>query len=264
MRAAARIDDILGDGAGTIGPGAWLVPAAVDLRDGWLVPDWSMPGTAVEASAGLLRGFLALAMPGTDARILAYAREAGMLGLSKLEVDRAEGPPSTLPGPERVDQWTDLARQAKTAVLLAHRARARQRRGELVERGLERPPVRQLFPPAWWLEIEMDWWMRMADVRPRLLWRGDGPSVSLGSGTLLGELAVRLLHAVAGGGDLMMMCADCGEWVAAKRRPPAGAAYRCRDCRGAAYARRYRELNRADPGRARLRRGRPSIHGAGS
>jgi hypothetical protein len=162
-----------------------------------------------------------------------------MLGLSTLEVDRTEGVPSTLPGPERAAEWTFLARQAKLVVLLVDRAR----RGH---------PVRQLFPAAWRLGMEIDWWMRMGDVRPRLAGGGDGPSVSLGSGTLIGELAVRLLHAVAGGGDLMVMCADCGGWVAAKRRPAAGAAYHCRDCRPAAYARRYRDLNRADPARSRL------------
>jgi hypothetical protein len=210
----------------------WLMPVRVQLVGDMIVPTWpeGAPPIFAHGSDDLLRRFLALA-EAPDSRILGFARTHGLLGLSVLSDPHAD----PLPAPEPVEEWRKMAKRAATVILLA----SRMSDGDSTH---ARPGG--VFGASFWLCGEIDHWMWMADVRPYLVWTSDGPTVVLGSRTLLSGIAVRLLHAVAGGGGQLEYCPDCRLFRPVQRRRPAGIPFYCEDHRGKAAAARFRERNR--------------------
>jgi hypothetical protein len=227
-----ELSGVLGETQTSITAGQWLVPVRVELVGDMLVPTWPEddPPVLAHGSDDLLRRFLALA-EAPDSRILGFAKTHGLLGLSVLSDPRAD----PLPGPEPVAEWRKMAKRAASVILLASRmSNGKSRHAQ---------PGR-IFGTSFWLSGEIDHWMLMADVRPYLVWTNDGPTVVLGSRTLLSGIAVRLLHAVAGGGRQLEYCPDCRLFQPVQRRRPAGIPFYCENHRAKAAAARFRERNR--------------------
>lgn len=227
-----ELSGVLGETQASIAAGHWPVPVRVDLVGGMLVPTWpeDSPPLFAQGSDDLLRRFLALA-EAPDSRILGFAEMHGLLGLSVLSDPRAD----PLPGPESVEDWRKMAKRAARVILLA---------SKISDGKSKRAQSGQIFGTTFWLSDEVDHWMWMADVRPYLVWANDGPTVVLGSRTLLSGIAVRLLHAVAGGGKQLEYCPDCRLFYPIRRRRPAGIPFYCESHRAKAAAARFRERNR--------------------
>jgi hypothetical protein len=239
-----QLAGVLGDSPASIAPGYWVVPERVDLVAGFLVPTWPAEGwpRTRRGSAELLERFLALETA-TDGRIRSFAGHYGLLGLSFLGDPKQE----PIPQAESVEEWRRRSRSAGFVVRQASIIRSGQ-------------PVKNssgtILDSPGRLSESIDTWMGRADVRPHLLWSEHGPRVMLGSFSLLSEIAVRLLHAVAGGGRPLEFCPDCGAFVTdSRRRRAAGVPFRCEAHREKAASARYRSRNRElGPDRPPLRR----------
>jgi hypothetical protein len=230
-----ELSGVLGEKQASIAAGWWPLPAHVDLREGLLVPTWPevesiRPRRGTE---GLLRHFLAL-RDGSDLAILRFARAYGLLGLSQL-ADPAAEPLAEMSQPESLSDWRKWSRNAGTVV----------RQASIIRAG--RPVLGQSGRPidaTFWLSDSIAHWMDAANVRPYLVWGENGPRVVLGSFTLLSEIAVRLLHAVAGGGKQLEFCPDCRAFYAVTRRSPAGIPFYCKSHRNKAAQARLRARKR--------------------
>jgi hypothetical protein len=110
---------------------------------------------------------------------------------------------------------------------------------------------REASSQRWMLSLVLDGgWLRPAGSRPMFRWEGAGRKVFLGEGGLFGELAQRLMSAIART-DGVAICSACGRPYMPGRRPDPDRRMYCDDCRNKGRpqrdaARDYRRRKRAE------------------
>lgn len=88
------------------------------------------------------------------------------------------------------------------------------------------------------LEMAVEKWLALGDVRIGWRWADGSPQVDLGGDSLFSALALQLTLALARL-DGLSICDECGRSYLARRRAPAGKPRYCPECRGTVPARNW-------------------------
>jgi hypothetical protein len=269
--------------------GRLFVPRDIQLDGDSLTWPWVPAGdekrTAYrQANSGMLGGFIRLHET-TDERILAYARRWGVLGICHhgLPCSHNQYPyglhdlfrpclPMLVPQPaggsvfrltEPLASWRAWSRKAQSLMnigarlnqgKLAH-AKDWRRLKEIHDSGLGteegEPFMRTMAKARAELGNELDGWISMGQVRPRISWRKDKARFSLdavSSGpNLFGILALNIAISIAAGeGEKgLAVCSACSLSYIPTRRPDPNRSNYCSACglkaAQRAASRRYRQ-----------------------
>lgn len=279
--------------------GRVFVPARIQFEGAFLTWPWVPHGdekrvTYRQAKPGMLAGFVRLHRA-SDQEILAYARKWGVLGICErhgLPCSHNQYPYGPYDGVkpclpmlvtplpregsdfqvgEPLAHWRVWSRKAQAILNIGARlnqgklARLEdwQALKDLHDSGLgeteQEPFMKNVAKARAELAFELDGWISMGQVRPRISWKTDNTRLkaqfsldAVSSGpNLFGLLALNIAVAIASGeGEKgLAVCCACGESYPPKRRPDPNRRNYCEDCglkaaqREAAreYRRRQRE-----------------------
>lgn len=227
------------------------VPRKVELREGQLI--WNPAGGYLqkEADKELIYNFANLALTESHG-ILSFAQTWGALGLCEHELPATHNP-STLFSPsnssfceplgsERIDMWQRFARICRAMLNIASRLNQyEQGRVEdwfvLLQDKAEGNLPEDIRKETLLLEQGVNFWLDLANIRPRLRWDSKGVLLEYPSNCgLFGNLALQLMSNVFSI-DGLLICSACGKCGSIKtlaigrlRRPREGTRFYCDDC----------------------------------
>lgn len=259
----------------------WLVPAEVEVRDGWLYwRNWREWDGAVELGTNrpddrkVLTSFVQLAEAGREdraGRIRGFARTFGVLGLCEAHGN----PPATCGGCPTSPAWLELApsqgrERLRHWLRWAQRARALLRTSAALHRSEEPNPedwskLLAMHDAAGWLVDQsagelrdvvggiVDDWLRRARLSVRFRWDKEQPDIELASADAFGAVGRQLAFALARV-DGFATCAGCGTPFVPDRRPRQGERSWCAECKKRSVPEKIRQAeyrSRREKGSAR-------------
>jgi hypothetical protein len=227
------------------------VPRKIELRDEQLIWNPAEGYIQNDLDKELLYTFANLAFTESQG-ILSFARTWGALGLCEHGLPATHNSPTLFPpsknaycepsGSERIDIWQRFARISRAMLNIALRLyNDEQGRVDdwfvLLQDKAEGNLPKDIQTERFLLERAVNFWMDLANIRPRFRWESEGVLLEYPTYCgLFGSLAIQLMSNVFSM-DRLLICSACGRCGSMNtlggariRRPRAGTRFYCADC----------------------------------